>query len=762
MPSSVNSDPPRPRIRCFAAVSIALWLLTTLPPLMAAGDLQWPGADWPRLEPAQAGMNAATLDALAARVGGRGCVIRHGALVYSWGDITRPGDVASAAKPWYSTFLLKAIEDGNIPGLDTPVADFEPRLRELNPDLGHKDASMTWRHMANQTSCYGVSEDPGAAFDYNDWQMALLWDTLFLKVYGSTWERADEQVLHPLLTDLIQCQDRPSFMAFGTGDRPGRLSVSPRDFARLGLLYLRGGRWRDRQILNPEHVALSTRSLLSNAIPRTRAREAQLIADQRSMGSLSVPDDQCDHLGSYSFLWWANGVDRDGRRHWPDVPTDAYGAFGHGGPRAMVVIPSLDVIVSWNDAGITTREAENEALSLLARACVDAAPRLGCLIPDPDRPAVLIRRGQGSYFMCGPGDPEGFLYRGALRPDGTRNGDQLEIISKLAATGANCLYLIAVCSHGGDGDPTQNPFLNHDPTQDLNPAVLDQWETWFTAMDQAGICIYLFIYDDSASLWGTGDEVSPRERAFLQGLVGRFRHHRSLIWCVAEEYQERFSPARVSAIARVIRDADDGGHPIAVHKLNGLDFTEFAQDPCIDQFAVQYNVTTAEALHAGMVKAVREARGRYSINLSECADMGTGVELRRRIWAAAMAGAHVMVLGMDVAGTAPEDLYACGFLARFMEAANASAMAPADELAAGDTQYVLSDAPRAWIAYSDRAGANLGLRDLHAGRYALRWLDCATGFETWEYGVELPGGGQSLARPPGLGDEVAVRISKLD
>ncbi|MBM3335182.1 hypothetical protein FJY63_11020, partial [Candidatus Sumerlaeota bacterium] len=77
-------------------------------------------------------------------------------------------------------------------------------------------------------------------------------------------------------------------------------------------------------------------------------------------------------LGSYSWLWWTNGVDRDGKHHWPDVPLDAFGAFGHGGIRAMVVIPSLDLIISWNDAAINDRDKENEGLGLLVQSALDA------------------------------------------------------------------------------------------------------------------------------------------------------------------------------------------------------------------------------------------------------------------------------------------------------------------------------------------------------------------------------------------------------
>lgn len=95
-----------------------------------------------------------------------------------------------------------------------------------------------------------------------------------------------------------------------------------------------------------------------------------MISGQRSMGSQNIPDNQCDHLGSYSWLWWTNGVDREGKRHWADVPVDAYGAFGHGGPRAMVVIPNLDLIMSWNDANIRSRDKENQALKLLVEAVI--------------------------------------------------------------------------------------------------------------------------------------------------------------------------------------------------------------------------------------------------------------------------------------------------------------------------------------------------------------------------------------------------------
>ncbi|UCF15812.1 MAG: DUF5060 domain-containing protein, partial [Phycisphaerales bacterium] len=349
-----------------------LFKIFTLGLLACAGVVDaaqiYPGKEWATKNPEQVGLDAEKLKELSGYAGGFGCVVRHGYMVYTWGDASRRKDIASAAKPLYAHFLFKALEDGKISSLDERAAKWVPRLRHINKDLGYKDRKITWRHFANQISCYGLAEAPGTAYAYNDWQMALFWDTLFGKVYGADFRTVDEEVFHPMLTDKIQCQDSPTFMAFGTGNRPGRLAISPRDFARFGLLYLRKGKWKDEQLISRKHATMAVTSPLPNSIPRAGNKAADMIPRQRSIGSKRIPDNQCDHVGSYSWLWWTNGVSREGKRHWPDVPIDAYGCFGHGGPRAMVVLPSLDMIISWNDAKIRGAEMENHALKLLVQA----------------------------------------------------------------------------------------------------------------------------------------------------------------------------------------------------------------------------------------------------------------------------------------------------------------------------------------------------------------------------------------------------------
>ncbi len=342
----------------------------------AAADSVYPGEKWETKTPEQVDLDAAKLDGFSRFVGGRGCVVRHGYLVYSWGDVSRRADVASACKPFFSHFLFKAVEDGKIDGVDEKAVRWEPRLQQINKQLAFKDADITWRHFANQTSCYQLVEKPGTAFGYNDWQMALFWDTLFLQVYGTSYDKVNEQVFHPMLTDLLQCQDNPTMMAFGTNNRPGRVGISVRDFARFGLLYLRQGNWNGRQLISHEHAQMAVSSPLPNSIPRSGTKAAEMIPGQRTLGSGSKPDNQTDHFGSYSWLWWINGVDRNGTRFWPDASHDTYGAFGHGGPRAMWVIPSLDIVVSYNDAklrGWTSGEQSptNQAMKRLVAAVAE-------------------------------------------------------------------------------------------------------------------------------------------------------------------------------------------------------------------------------------------------------------------------------------------------------------------------------------------------------------------------------------------------------
>jgi CubicO group peptidase (beta-lactamase class C family) len=343
-----------------------------VPLLVLAAD--FPGDSWERQLPDEAGLDRAKLDELARLIGGRGCVVRGGYLVYTWGEVSKSGDIASAVKPVISTLLLMAVQEGKLKGVDDLVAHYEPRLKLLNDG---KDAAITWRHLAHQVSGYGLVERPGEAYSYNDYALALYYDTLMEKVY-----QADgTDVLKARLAGPLEFEDRFTFNAFGPKDRPGRLAVSARDMARFGLLYLRDGRWRDKQLIRPELLKLAIDSPLAADTPLTSGKEAAMFPGQRSLGgSRNITP---VGPGYYSFNWWLNRTDREGRRLYVDAPADAYVASGHGGKRGLWIIPSLDLIVSWNDSAIddhdrspgNERSKNNQAARLFKSAVVVPANR---------------------------------------------------------------------------------------------------------------------------------------------------------------------------------------------------------------------------------------------------------------------------------------------------------------------------------------------------------------------------------------------------
>jgi CubicO group peptidase (beta-lactamase class C family) len=314
----------------------------------------FPQKYWEETAPEAAGMSSRQLSSLSKILKGSGCVVRGGKMVYHWGLPQVRSNVWSASKPVIVHALLMALQQGKLSSPDEAVPRFEPRLNELNPDLAFKDRQITWQHFMSQTSCYGVTEPPGTAFDYSDFQIALFIDTLFGKVYGSSAASVDKEVMAPILYRPLQMQDAPYLGPFRQNKDIGRLHISPRDFCRFGLLYLRGGQWRGQQLLPPEVVKVTLGSPLPATLPRTAGKDAAMIPGQRSMGG---GKNQEDSWGSYSNTWWVNGRNKDGKRLWEGVPEDTVGAFGQGGRWTLVIIPSLDLVASWADTtlpGYTT------------------------------------------------------------------------------------------------------------------------------------------------------------------------------------------------------------------------------------------------------------------------------------------------------------------------------------------------------------------------------------------------------------------------
>ena len=354
----------------------------------------FPGRSWARAAPAEVGLNESKLEAFRAFIGpdSHGVVVRYGRIAYSWGAYTERHDVASAVKPTFAHFLMVALERGFIGSVDDRVMEWEPRLAALNADLGYKDRNITWRHMANQISCYEIEALPGTAFDYNDWQMELFFQTLTLKVFGRglrgkgkqlSLEEANAELLQGMLAEPIGCEDEPTWLYYGNKSSIGRLGISNRDFARIGLLYLNGGTWAGKRLVSEEHAKLVTSDPVPLSLPRageggTSGAAAEIISGIGTLGSTKQPDNQVPHNGSYSWTWWVNKEQETGKLFRPTAPPDLYGAFGDGryGPSTMSVLPTQEMVVSWNHAvwNHINVSKENEAFALLMDAVI--APKI--------------------------------------------------------------------------------------------------------------------------------------------------------------------------------------------------------------------------------------------------------------------------------------------------------------------------------------------------------------------------------------------------
>jgi CubicO group peptidase (beta-lactamase class C family) len=310
----------------------------------------FPAENWAYRVPQQVGLSLDKLhelrNALESEGVTRGAIVRAGYMVYFWGSQDQVMDLASATKVLNAHFLFEAQEAGLLSSIDHRVNHFEPCINGINADLDYKDREITFRHLATQTSCYGMSEEPGTAFNYNDYNMALFYDTLMLRVFDTTHSNVDSDVLWPRLCSVIDCQDAATFNFPGRPE--GRAGFSVRDFARFGWLYLNQGNWNGVQVISGQHALMAVNDPLDSTFPNTDAKAVEMCDDQRSIGSTEIPQHQTDHVGSYSFAWWVNGQDENGVRHWPNAPLDTFGAFGHDGTRAVVVMPSLRLVASWN------------------------------------------------------------------------------------------------------------------------------------------------------------------------------------------------------------------------------------------------------------------------------------------------------------------------------------------------------------------------------------------------------------------------------
>ena len=225
-----------------------------------------------------------------------GLIVRHGYVVAEWGETSRVDMTFSVTKTFLSTVVGLAWQKGLIRSVNDLARDYMPAAGYFE---GH-NATITWDHLLRQTSdwegtLWGKPDwadrpegatpadwpkrklsEPGTRYKYNDTRVNLL-ALLTLHV----WRRPLPVVLREDVMDPIGASNTWRWHGYenswveidgqriqsvsGGAHFGGGMFIHARDMARFGYLFLRGGRWKDRQIVSPEWIAMARTPGQANA-----------------------------------------------------------------------------------------------------------------------------------------------------------------------------------------------------------------------------------------------------------------------------------------------------------------------------------------------------------------------------------------------------------------------------------------------------------------------------------------------------------------
>ena len=308
----------------------------------------YPGSSWETKPPVEVGLDADRLDEFVAAVGGSGVVVRNGYMIRTWGDYTTPVPWDSAIKPMLSTMLFFAVEDGLLSSVDEPVS------KTTDWPFIPIHQNMTWRHLANNTSGYGHLESSGAAWAYNDLAIKLYRSSLDIIFDGSVHDHIYSHVVAPL-----QFEDPVSPTNSG-------FAPSPRDFARVAWWWLNKGHWNGTQLLPSSYFDKYVTADVPADLPRTQTVGSDYIPLGWSSTMKGI-DRTALGPGIYGFNWWFN----TNQQTWPDAPADTYQANGNWNKRVVTIIPSLNIVATWQGTG-SRANSFNEPGNLLLKKLVDS------------------------------------------------------------------------------------------------------------------------------------------------------------------------------------------------------------------------------------------------------------------------------------------------------------------------------------------------------------------------------------------------------
>lgn len=317
--------------RTVLAAPLAYLALRSTPLLAQSGAAAWPGSEWDRTSPEQAGWDFEAL-ALArdySRTIGTASliVVQHGRIVDSWGDIGRRLQLYSVRKSLLSALIGIAVAEGKI-NLDTTLGALG--IDDTPPALTGAEKQATVRQMLQSRS--GVyhpaafemasqvtrrpergSHPPGTFWYYNNWDFNVL-GTIYERAVGtSIFESFRRRIADPLGMQDYRPGDG-NYVKTDVSTYPAYpFHMSARDLARFGLLFLRSGRWREASIVPSAWVRESTASY-----------------------------SQTYHGTGYGYLWWTGLPDRR-----VDIMAMSPGGFWAAGNRGQFVMvdPVNDLVI---------------------------------------------------------------------------------------------------------------------------------------------------------------------------------------------------------------------------------------------------------------------------------------------------------------------------------------------------------------------------------------------------------------------------------
>lgn len=216
-----------------------------------------------------------------------GLIVRHGYIVAEWGDIHAVEMTFSVTKSFLSATVGLLWDRGLIPDLHQPVGAL---VRTGDFDSEH-NRKITWDHLLRQTSdwegtLWGKPDwvdrpgqnllehynrkrnEPGTVYTYNDVRVNLLaWAALNV-VRRPLPDVLREEIMDPIgasstwrwhgyETSWVELDGKRVQSVSGGGHWGGGMFISAEDMARFGYLTLRQGRWKDRQLLSREWMAMA-------------------------------------------------------------------------------------------------------------------------------------------------------------------------------------------------------------------------------------------------------------------------------------------------------------------------------------------------------------------------------------------------------------------------------------------------------------------------------------------------------------------------